>query len=532
MTSRPVDADVAIVGYGPVGQVLGALLAGRGHRVCVIERFAQVYPLPRAIRFDGEVMRIFQRLGIVEEIRDELVENDHYPWFGADGELIVDIDTSRPHPSGWRNDYAFYQPAVEQALDRVAKAQPTLEVRHGWACEDLVQHEDHVALTVRRGVEPTPGDWVATEQVGTITARYAVGADGARSVVRDLLGVGYTDVGFSEQWLVADVRPHDMSAFDHLPVAAQYCDPVRPHVVVRNGARHRRWEFMLLEGEDPAAYARDPALAWRLLAHHIAPEDGELIRHAVYEFRSLLVDTMRAGRVALAGDAAHLMPPFMGEGMCSGLRDANNLAWRLDLVLRDVAPEDLLDGYTPERRHQTEATIAVSVQMGKVTCMLDPEAAAARDAAFRRGDVPPPPALPGIGRDGLVAPGDDPLAGEKAVQGVVEAGGVRGRFDDVVGRGFVLVLADGDPVAVLGPDRIAYVEDELGGVVVSLDPAAPGGVRDADGALTAWLAGHGVQAVLSRPDAYVFGSARDAAGAAQLVDALRTALRAPAPEAR
>jgi hypothetical protein len=290
---------------------------------------------------------------------------------------------------------------------------------------------------------------------------------------------------------------------------------------------------MLLDGEDPAAYTSDPALAWSLLEPHIKPDEGELVRHAVYEFRSLLTDTMRVGRVVLAGDAAHLMPPFMGEGMCSGLRDANNLAWRLDLLLRGVAADDLLDTYTPERRHQNEVTIGISVQMGKVSCTLDPDEAAARDAAFRSGAVPPPPALPGIGREGCMAGSPaDALAGTKAVQGVVEHDGRTGRFDDVVGRGFVLVLAQGSPAELLGSERIAYITDVLGGVVISLEAGVEGRVRDADGALTAWMRDNGVGAVLSRPDAYVFGSATEAAGAAALVDDLKRAIHAPAPIGR
>jgi hypothetical protein len=324
-----------------------------------------------------------------------------------------------------------------------------------------------------------------------------------------------------------------MARFDHLPVAAQYCDPRRPHVVVRNGARHRRWEFMLVGGEDPADYASDPALVWSLLEPHIKADEGELVRHAVYEFRSLLTDTMRVGRVVLAGDAAHLMPPFMGEGMCSGLRDANSLAWRLDLLLRGAAADGLLDTYTPERRHQNEITIGISVQMGKVSCTLDPDEAAARDAAFRSGAVLPPPAMPGVGREGCVAStAADPLAGEKAVQGLVVHRGRLGRFDDIVGRGFVLVLAEGAPRELLGAQRIAWITEELGGAVVSLDPAVEGGVRDLDGALTAWLRENGVGAVLSRPDAYVFGSATEPADGAALVDELRRAIHAPTPIGR
>jgi 2-polyprenyl-6-methoxyphenol hydroxylase-like FAD-dependent oxidoreductase len=532
MSLGPTVADVAIVGYGPVGQALSALLASQGHRVCVVERHGGLYPLPRAFRFDGEAMRMFQRLGIVDELRAGLGEMDRFAWIGADGAPTLEIDTSSPHASGWRRDYLFYQPALEGALDRAARSQPTLDLRRGWVCERVVHDDDRVALTIRRGSEPTPGHWVAGDETATVLARYVVGADGAHSIVRDASGIGNVDLGFSEDWLVVDVRPHDMAHFDHLPGAAQYGDPGRPCIFVRNGTRHLRWEFMLLDGDDRAAYASDPAIAWSLVEDDMSPDEGELVRQTVYEFGSLFAETMRAGRALLAGDSAHLMPPFFGEGLCAGLRDANNLAWRLDLVLRGVARDDLLDAYSSERRRQNQASIGLSLVTGLLTSTLDPDVAAARDIAFRNGGRPPASEIPGIGRDGCtVRPGDDPLAGERAVQGVVEVEGRTGRFDDVLGPGFALVLADGDPDELIAPELIAYMTDELRGVVVSLDPSVPRGVRDADGALTAWLRGSSVAAVLSRPDAYVFGSAPEPAGAAELVDALRDALEGATTDA-
>jgi 2-polyprenyl-6-methoxyphenol hydroxylase-like FAD-dependent oxidoreductase len=526
-------ADVAIVGYGPVGQVLATLLASRGHRVCVIERYAQLYPLPRAFRFDGEVMRILQRLGVVDELRDELVAADHVAWFGADGRPTVEVDASSPDVSGWHRNYLFYQPSLERALDRAARAQPTLDLRRGWICEGLAQHDDRVELTIRHGSEPTLGHWEPGDETATVVARYVVGADGAHSFVREAAGIGHVDLGFSEDWLVVDVRPHDLARFDHLPDAAQYGDPSRPHIVVRNGTRHLRWEFMLLDGEDRATYASDPSLAWRLVRDQITPDDGELVRQTVYRFRGLVTQTMRAGRALLAGDAAHEMPPFLGEGLCSGLRDADNLAWRLDLILRGVAGDDLLDTYTSERRHQNEAAIGLSMATGKLTSTLDPKRAAARDATFRSGAMPPPRELPGIGRHGCVVRSlwSDRLAGERAVQGVVEVDGRTGRLGDVVGHGFLLLLAEGDPRQLVAPRLLEFVTDELGGAAVSLDPSVTGGMRDADGALTTWMRDSGVAAVLIRPDTYIFGSSREPAGAGELVEALRRAINAPATAA-
>ncbi len=188
---------------------------------------------------------------------------------------------------------------------------------------------------------------------------------------------------------MVDLEPHDMDALD-LPPACQWCDPVRPTTHVQSGTRHRRFEFMLLPGEDPADF-EDPARAWELLRPWFTPADGTLTRHAVYEFRSMLAERMRDGRALLVGDAAHLTPPFLGQGLCSGLRDAANVAWKLDLVLRGVAEEALLDTVEAERQPQNEWVINLAVELGRVLCELDVGVAAERDAALRAAGAPPAP---------------------------------------------------------------------------------------------------------------------------------------------
>jgi hypothetical protein len=224
----------------------------------------------------------------------------------------------------------------------------------------------------------------------------------------------------------------------------------------------------------------------------------------------MLADRMRAGHTLLVGDAAHLTPPFLGQGLCSGLRDVLNLAWKLDLVLRGLAPGALLDTVETERQPQTEWVIRFAIELGKVLCELDPKAAAERDATVRAADAPPPPVEFPPYDGGVIhraqdgAP--DPLAGALSVQGRVALDGREGLFDDVVGGGWTLIASEGDPLEQLG-DADREVLGALGATVASLDPSAPGGVRDLDGRLTGWLEGHRVHAVLVRPDFYVFGSA-------------------------
>jgi 2-polyprenyl-6-methoxyphenol hydroxylase-like FAD-dependent oxidoreductase len=520
------EFDVAIVGYGPVGQTLAALLGRAGHRVAVFERYSEVYRLPRAVHLDHEIMRLLQSLGLSEVLADEMVPVDEYRWIGADGELLLRFEPRSPAPSGWEGDYMFFQPELERAIDRHACVPAGVTVARGWTAERLVQSDEHVELTLRRVTEEEPGRVALTGETQTVRARWVVGADGANSFVREACGISRRDLGFQERWLVVDVEPHDMATVAHLPIASQRCDPSRPTTIVQSGPRHRRWEFMLLPDEQAADF-EDPERVWVLLEPWYRPQDGPLTRSAVYEFRSMLADQMRCGRVLLVGDAAHLTPPFLGQGLCSGLRDAANLAWKLDLVLAGLAPARLLDTIDSERQPQNEAIIRLAMDLGRVLCQLDPQAAAERDAMLRQVEAPPPLELAPLSGGLLrraVAGGLDPLAGTLSVQGLVCRGGREGRFDDVVGRGFQLIVAGGDPLAQLSSEQRALI-DALDVTVASLDPAVAGGVGDVDGRLTAWLADHDVHAVLVRPDFYVFGSAPSATALPELLDDLQSQLQ-------
>ena len=508
--STPLDADVVIVGYGPVGQTLAAMLAREGHRVAVYERYSCLYGRPRAIYFDDEIMRVWQQVGIVDEIAGDLMPNKTYDWFGADGEPLLNIELP-PGPSGWEAGYLFFQPYLEAALDRAVEALPTAVVHRGWSAEALVDAGDHVALTLRRVSEPRPGRLEPTDEMTTVRARYVIGADGANSVVRQAAGVEFADLGFAERWLTIDLRPNDMGALAHLPSPCQWCDPARPHMHTSNGRSHRRFEFMLLPNESADDFSGD-VHAWRLLSPWMTPEDGEIVRYAVYEFRARLAVTMRAGRVLLAGDAAHTMPPFMGQGMCSGIRDAAALAWRLDLILRGLAGDELLDSYTAERRPHNEWIANLSTEMGRVSCVLDPAAAAERDAAIRAGHVPPPTPLPPLQAGVLAA---STLAGTLAVQGRVRVGEREGRFDDVVGRGFVVLTRRPRTLPAV---QMRFLEI-LGAHVVALED-----LQDLDGRLTAWLDEHELEAVVIRPDFRVFGAVEDINHLPALVDDLRSQL--------
>ncbi|HEX3279381.1 MAG TPA: bifunctional 3-(3-hydroxy-phenyl)propionate/3-hydroxycinnamic acid hydroxylase, partial [Thermoleophilaceae bacterium] len=507
-------------------QALAALLGRAGHRVAVFERFKDIYRLPRAIHLDHEIMRLLQSLGLAEAVVGEMVPLSDYHWFGADGELLLRFDAAAPARSGWDPDYMFFQPELEAALDALGSAQPGVTVERGWAAEELVDSDAGARLTVRSVVEEEPGRLALTGEVRTVRAAWVVGADGANSFVREASGITRRDLGFQERWLVVDAEPRYMEALAHLPTACQWCDPIRPTTHAQSGPRHRRWEFMLRPDEHPADFEH-PDRVWSLLEPWYRPDDGPLTRSAVYEFRSMLADQMRSGHVLLVGDAAHLTPPFLGQGLCSGLRDAANVAWKLDLVLRGLAPERLLDTVDTERQPQNEAVIRLAIELGKVLCQLDPQVAAERDAMLRQAGPPPPLELASLNEGVLHQPTSgrsEPLAGTLSLQGLVARAGRQGRFDDVVGRGFQLIVADGDPLAELSGEQRALI-DTLDMAVASLDPAAPQGVRDADGRLTRWLAEQGAHAALVRPDFYVFGSASSPSELPELVGDLRAQLQ-------
>jgi 2-polyprenyl-6-methoxyphenol hydroxylase-like FAD-dependent oxidoreductase len=524
MTAPDFDADVAIVGYGPVGQALAAMLGRAGHRVVVFERFQEIYRMPRAVHLDHEIMRLLQSLGLSDVLAEEMVPVHDYEWFGADGEPLLRFDVSGPARSGWEPDYMFFQPELEAAIHHHACVPSGVTVERGWIAEGLEDLGDHVELTLRRVSEEDTGQRAKTGDYRTVRARWLVGADGANSFVREASAISRRNLGFQERWLVVDAEPHDMRALAHLPIASQRCDPACPSTIVQSGPRHRRWEFMLLPHEQPSDFD-DPARVWSLLEPWYQPADGPLTRSAVYEFRSMLAEQMRKGRVLLVGDAAHLTPPFLGQGLCSGLRDAANVSWKLDLVLRGLAPERLLNTIEAERQPQNEAVIRLAIELGKVLCQLDPQAAAERDAMLRAAGPPPPlelaPLTAGLLHQPIGEP--DPLAGSLSVQGVVQRAGREGRFDDVVGGGFQLVVAGGDPLAHLS-SRQRTLLDTLEATVASLDPDAPHGVRDCDGRLTAWLSEHNAHAVVVRPDFYVFGAAVSPGAIPGLLDDLGTQL--------
>ncbi|SRR5271166_2635762 len=520
--SESEPADVAIVGYGPTGQLLALMLGRQGHRVVVVDRWPDLYPLPRAMHFDDEVGRILQAAGAMDAVETITEPTDLYQWRNAAGDILIEFDWSGRGDSGWPVSNIFSQPQLERALDAKVKAQPTVTVRQGWSATSLSQDASGVRVGIEHG-ELREGQWVANGRQDTLHARFVVGADGANSFVRHALGVSMHDLGFSFDWLVVDLVPHPERVWQ--PKNWQLCDPRRPTTIIAGGPGRRRWEFMALPGETAEDLNREE-VAWRLLAPwDITPENATLERHAVYKFRGQWAMSWREGRVLLAGDAAHLTPPFAGQGMCSGMRDSAALAWRLGLVLRGISSDGVFDSYGPERSANVQEWIDFAVELGKVICVPDPEAAAQRDrqmlAARAQPDFRPPPRpSPRLG-PGLYLD-DAPGSGQLGPQGLVEMNGRRGLFDDLVGVRFAVIAKS---PAILGEISEANrtTLDRLGAAVIHFDENA-GGLKDVEGTYHRFLDELGCEAMLARPDFYLQGAARNAAELNRLLDVSRTRL--------
>lgn len=533
--TRESDADILIAGYGPTGATLAALLGRRGWRVTILDKAAAIYDKPRAITADHEALRVFQEIGIADEIAAAAIPHPGTDYLGVDGQVIKRFyPAPPPEPLGWTPNFMFVQPALEAALRRAIDGMGTVRTLLEHQLLDFAQGEQDaqgeqgVLARVRRAADGA---------VVTLCARYLIAADGASSAVRKQLAPAIEDLAFDEWWLIVD-------AWVRGPVplpqrAVQYCRPSRPGTYMVGPGALRRWEIKMLPHETPEKFSDHDAV-WRVLGEFVDTSGLEHCRTAVYRFHALVVEQWRHGRVFLAGDAAHQMPPFLGQGMCAGVRDAFNLAWKLDAVMRGQAAPRLLDTYTEERKPHVRTVVGHAKNFGLIIGELDPEAARERDRrlgeelASGRTETVRQRFIPGL-EAGLIdrdaQGGPRPGAGELLVQPWVRQGdGPWRRLDDVVGPRFL--------VAVCSPDVLADVDDALraewaalGGRWVALGAAAPavsGGdvllLEERDGLLAGWLRERGAVALVARPDRYVYGVARSGESLGRLVRELRSAL--------
>lgn len=476
--------DVAIVGYGPAGATLANLLGQFGLSVVVFDREADIYNLPRAVHFDDEVMRIFQSTGITEQLLEKVRINPGMRFVDSAGNLLMDW----PRPAevssqGWNTSYRFHQPDLEAILRASVQSLSNVDTFTSHSVLSVSSHSDHVTLQVED---------IVAEQLVSTTASYVVGCDGARSTLRAIIDEPMEDFGFREKWLVVDViltRPRpDLGDY-----SIQHCDADRSATYVRGPGDRRRWEIAL-KNWDLSLDLSDAGTIWQLLSAWISPEDAELERNAVYEFRSRVANSWSSGRLFLAGDAAHQMPPFMGQGMCAGIRDVANLAWKLAACLQDGANPGLLETYQSERRSHAIQYVRMSMRLGGlINASKTQEALAAafpqEDGTSRLASIAPPLG-PGIGLPGQ-------RNGAELSKQILLSGGQK--MDDRAGLAPVLIARSCD---------FESTKSNFSGVLIDADLEA---------SANQYLDELGVCAVLIRPDKYIFSSASNSTELADLI---------------
>ena len=477
--------DICIVGYGPTGATLANLIAQCGLSVVVIEREPEMYQLPRAVHFDGETMRVFQSIGIADQLSKKVRINPGMRF--VDQQKSVILNWPRPQEigsQGWHASYRLHQPDLEHLLREKLSSYDNATVMTDTEVVAVIEGSESVEVACRRASD-------GSEIV--VNTKYVVGCDGANSLVRKLIGSGIEDLGFKEKWLVVDLllKRERSDLGDH---SIQFCDPIRPMTYCRNPGNRRRWEITMLKGETDENITQSDRI-WKLLSPWITTDDADLERKAVYTFQSLLADKWRKGRLMIAGDAAHLTPPFMGQGMCAGIRDAANLAWKLVLRVNGDVGDGILNSYQQERAPNVREFIETAMRLGGLINTMDGDKAiekshSSSSGAARMSSLSPP--LGASNLDGLIS-GSTPHSGSLFNQPILRNGK---RLDDEIGYSPVLVLRNKLPKNIIPkiPVLDGQIHSNLIDVLNNLDASA----------------------VLVRPDKYIADSAKSENAVANL----------------
>jgi 3-(3-hydroxy-phenyl)propionate hydroxylase len=477
--------DVAVIGYGPTGATAANLLGQMGLHVLVIERDPDVYSRARAISTDEEVMRVWQSVGLAERLQRDMLPDRPLNFVDADGVPFIDLKVM-PRGCGHPPQQFLYQPAVDDVLREGVQRYPNVEV--------LLEHECLRLLPKGDGVELMLAD-LRTDAFKRVHASYVIAADGGSSPTRGQFGVGYAGRTYSERWVVIDTKVlKEWDAHDRLRF---HCNPSRPTVDCPTPLGHHRWEYPARSDEDENTLLREEEI-WKVLGDQgITPEHVEILRAVIYSHHVRVADRWRVGRVFLAGDAAHAMPPWIGQGMSAGVRDAANLCWKLAAVIRGQAPESLLDSYQTERKpHVTEVTRRACL-VGRIITERNRVVARARNRVVRAvtrlpGAVTAMQKVMWIPdaryKEGFLVPGNRAV-GWQIPQPWVTRDGVRVRLDDILGGRWAVLHTGRLPAG-------AKPWTDLGAVAIEITEPT----------LVRWLRNKKATAVVLRPDGFIYAA--------------------------
>jgi len=517
------DFDVSIVGYGPVGSTLAALLADMGLKVGVFEKNEDVYPKPRAVGFDHDAMRIFQQINCAELFRPALSDFKSTVYLGASGQIIQKILTlSPPFPLTWEPHFNCDQPLLESLIRESNTSRSNLTV--------FLDHEIKVCNQSSDAVHFSCVDGKGL--IHNFRSRYMVGCDGASSFVRKSTNSKLESFDYDQHWIVVDMKI-DEEVLERLPKTnIQFCEPERPSTYIVCPKNHRRWEFMALE-TDPKEELLSEDFIWGLLKRWLKPSEAKIWRSASYRFHALVADEWLDERVLLCGDAAHQTPPFMGQGMCQGIRDAGNLAWKLSGVIKKEFEPNILKTYTNERRPHVIETTVLAKKLGEILTIRDPVKAAARDEGMHiQGQGKPIEMV----RQNLIPPlrsgifdFDAPGAGEVFPQPIVQIeNGLEILMDDIEKFKFRFVIQNNPschslihlfkeldlPIVLLVSNFLEALEYK--NECLKLIP-----VIEVNGAVSRYFQNRDLLGALVRPDHYVYAGFLELDGAKGVLKSFR-----------
>lgn len=506
MTENPtVDTatyDVAVIGYGPTGATAANLLGQLGLKVVVIERDPDIYGRARAISTDEEVMRVWQSAGLSDRLQRDMLPDRPVAFVDAAGTPFAET-TITARGCGHPPQQFIYQPAIDAVLREGVDRFDNVEVLLERECLRASNKGDHVELLVAD---------LQSASLTAVRASYVIAADGGSSPTRGLLGIGYSGRTYGERWVVIDTKVlEEWDGHDRLRF---HCNPDRPTVDCPTPLGHHRWEFPARAGEDADHLISDEAV-WQLLHDQgITETQVRILRAVVYSHHVRLADRWRVGRVFLAGDAAHAMPPWIGQGMSAGVRDAANLCWKLAAVLRGQASESILDSYEAERKPHVTETTRRAVFVGRVITERRKAVAVIRNHVLRA--ITKVPGVMTSGErfywipdahypDGFLATGGHPAVGWQIPQPwVVDAKGATARLDDALGANWAILHIGAAPQSASAWTALGIPAVQLAGPA---DVAPRDGIRDSGGTLIAWMRDKRTSAVVVRPDGFVYAAA-------------------------
>ena len=486
--------DIAICGYGPVGSTFAGLMGKLGHKVLVIERNIGPSPTARAINTDGEQLRTFDRLGIAEKV----VENSHEVHRVHFGDANLNPIQTIEQPvgvsaMGWPNQVLFYQPELEGFIRASVESENNIVIKEG---TELVSFDDSAeGLTIN--CKNSDGDL-------SFFSKYLIGCDGASSFVRRELNVDLEDFEYNQEWLVCDAH---LTKKVNIPEkeAMQVCDPQRPGTYVPGRRGHLRFEFKKMPGEDSKELEKEENV-WKLLKPWINENNAILERAQVYSFHACIAETWRKGNVLIAGDAAHQMPPFMGAGMGTGIRDITNISWKLDLLLKNKANEGILDTYQKERHSHAKWTIAQTVTIGQV---IEGFCAAAEGKEYEpKGpsyDVNFPHIPSGIYSDPM-----DMITGVPIPQPILSKSNKKEMLDRIINGNFAVLTQESNLDL---SDKAKSIIDLLDIKLVRIEPN-----EDSEERLKTVFEKY--RAVLVRPDKYTYGGVENISSLSEMIESL------------